>query len=114
MDKLLSTIEKEGNAARLTMDQLKALIAVQQVPANAKQLFSGANIEAFRRTINSDVLRSLLDELPANGSSHRKFRCRDGSTYVIAVHGDRDVGIGLLLKCLRKFGVSAKEFWLKI
>lgn len=60
------------------------------------------------------VLRSLLDELPANGSSHRKFRCRDGSTYVIAVHGDRDVGIGLLLKCLRKFGVSAKEFSLKI
>jgi len=60
------------------------------------------------------VLKSMLDELPANGSSHRKFRCRDGSTYVIAVHGDRDVGIGLLLKCLRKFGVSAKEFSLKI
>lgn len=56
------------------------------------------------------ALKSLLgDPLSVHGS-HYKFTCRNGSSYPIAIHGDRDVGVGLLVNCLKKFGVSMEEF----
>ncbi len=59
-----------------------------------------------------DMLKSLLPLRRITGS-HHIFQCREGGTYPIAIHGNQ-VGIGMLLSCLRHFGIPPKEFFEKL
>lgn len=60
-----------------------------------------------------DTLKSLLPLRRISGS-HHIFQCREGGTYPIAIHGGHQVGIGMLLSCLRHFGITPKEFFEKL
>ena len=42
--------------------------------------------------------------------SHHFFACEDGRTTSIPVHGNRDIGIGLLRPILRDLGWSVADF----
>jgi predicted RNA binding protein YcfA (HicA-like mRNA interferase family) len=60
------------------------------------------------------VLRTLERILgPAvrcEGTSHFIFRGKTGHNYPIAIHAGKDIGTGLLKKCLDKYGISLEEF----
>ena len=63
----------------------------------------------------NEVLKKLkraLNEEPVKVSgSHHFFNRRDGKgIYPISLHGKKEVGIGLLKKCLKMYGIEASEF----
>jgi|GEM_PF-6342323 len=69
---------------------------------------------SLRNRKGNRVLRALESILgPAircEGTSHYIFKGREGNNYPIAIHGDKDVGVGLLKKCLSMYGISREEF----
>lgn len=68
----------------------------------------------FMRGLKGDIvmraLTRLLGEPIRSSGSHYTFGCKDGKTYPISIHQREDVGIGLLRKCLKRFGVTPEEF----
>jgi predicted RNA binding protein YcfA (HicA-like mRNA interferase family) len=61
--------------------------------------------------------RKLIKFLETNGfvcirikGSHHFFLHSDGRTTSVPLHGNRDIGIGLLRPILRDIGLSAQEF----
>jgi predicted RNA binding protein YcfA (HicA-like mRNA interferase family) len=68
----------------------------------------------YKRFVNGKRLRRALEILlgPPKGQtgSHIKFKSKkDGNNYPIAIHPGTDVGIGLLTKCLKDFGITPEE-----
>jgi len=77
---------------------------------------TGKTFEIFRRMrgIKGNrvftALTGLLDKPVRINGSHHIFRGRNGKTYPIALHGDDQVGLGLLKKCLKMWELPPEDF----
>lgn len=66
------------------------------------------------RGLSGNVVKGALTRLLGKPlkieGSHHTFRCRNGNKYPIDFHGKKNVGTGLLIKCLKKYGIPIQEF----
>ncbi len=102
----------EQPTSEVTPDQTIPEDRPEQIIPEARKS-SGANISLRGRKGNRvlQVLESILGpSVRCEGTSHFIFRGRSGKTYPISIHGKKDVGEGLLKKCLEMYGISKTEF----
>lgn len=70
-----------------------------------------ANLKGFSGNRIRTALDGLLGAPLRIRGSHHVYRCRDGTTYPIPLHGADQVGTGLLGECLRRFGLPPQELY---
>ena len=56
------------------------------------------------------ILEKLGFEKIYGKGSHVRFKHQDGRRTVVPVHGNEDIGPGLLLTILKQIGISREEF----
>jgi predicted RNA binding protein YcfA (HicA-like mRNA interferase family) len=71
-------------------------------------------LKGLKGNIVLNALDVLVERVRTSGSSHFIYKCRNGGTYPISIHGGEEVGTGMLLTVLKRLGVSYKEFCLQI
>ncbi len=83
----------------------------QSVPEARKSRNACVSLRGRKGNRVLQVLESILGPaVRCGGTSHFVFRGRSGQTYPISIHGAKDVGEGLLKKCLEMYGISKTEF----
>jgi predicted RNA binding protein YcfA (HicA-like mRNA interferase family) len=88
----------------------------EEVPVTLEQLTEIDYKQRLRGLQGNRVLNTLKSMISLNrvSGSHHIFECRGGGTYPIAIHGSDQVGIGMLLTCLKHFGITPQEFFEKL
>jgi len=81
----------------------------EQPEDDREDLVYKKRLRGLKGNVVLKALKSLLEHVRTSGS-HHIFVCRSGKTYPIAIHSKKDVGTGLLCCCLKKFGITPKEF----
>jgi len=123
LDHLLNLQHEKSKDNNLEIDQIQEEVTTE---LNSKVLENLVDVPeetdhetkkvkcSYRNRKGNRVLRALSKILGrpvrCEGTSHFIFKGKAGNTYPIAIHGDKDVGVGLLKKCLENYDISYEEF----